>query len=67
MAMTLRLSAEETQALREYAESHHTSMQTVARQAIMAYLDDHSRQTKLATAVTDLLARYPDTLTRLGQ
>ena len=40
MAMTLRLSDEETEALRAYAEATGRSMQDVARQAIHEYVTE---------------------------
>ena len=40
MAMTLRLSDEETLALRQTAEAEHRSMQDVARTAIAEYVQN---------------------------
>jgi predicted transcriptional regulator len=45
--MTLRLSEEESDALRAYAESTNQSMQEVARQAIHEYVTER-RQTREA-------------------
>ncbi len=42
--MTLRLSAEETEALRETARREHRSMQEVAREAIAAYVSSRVRR-----------------------
>jgi len=67
MAMTLRLTPEETEKLRDFAASQERSMQEVAREAIINYIDQDSRQWALNSAIDDLLARYPDTLARLGQ
>jgi predicted transcriptional regulator len=41
--MTLRLTAEETEALRETARREHRSMQEVAREAIAAYVSSRTR------------------------
>jgi predicted transcriptional regulator len=41
MAMTLRLTEEETEALRRTAEAEHRSMQDVARNAIAEYTQNH--------------------------
>lgn len=43
MAMTLRLSDSETEALRGYAEMTGRSMQDVARQAIGEYIRERSK------------------------
>jgi len=51
MPMTLRLSAEETEALRETARREHRSMQEVAREAIAAYVSSRVRRRE------ELLAR----------
>lgn len=48
MAMTLRLSDDETDALRERAALEHRSMQEVAREAIAAYISDRSDRLRLA-------------------
>lgn len=44
MAMTLRLTDEETQALRAAAEREGISMQEVVRKAMRQYVDDWARQ-----------------------
>ena len=43
MAMTLRLTDEETEALRRTAEREDRSMQEVAREAITRYTSDRDR------------------------
>ena len=43
MPMTLRLTAEETEALRETARREHRSMQEVARAAIHEYVTRRAR------------------------
>ena len=42
MAMTLRLTDEETELLRRTAEAENRSMQDVAREAIRAYTTQHA-------------------------
>ena len=55
MPMTLRLSAAETEALRETARREHRSMQEVARQAIGDYVARRTRRRDdhLATIVRE--------------
>lgn len=43
MAMTLRLTDEETEALRRYAEATGRSMQDVAREAIRDYVGERKK------------------------
>lgn len=65
MAMTLRLTEEETEALRRTAEAEGLSMQEVARKAISQYVVgwDRTRDAFLA----DFAARNTGLLDRLGQ
>lgn len=67
MAMTLRLTEEETELLRKMAEREHRSMQEVARLAIVergAQVDwGEEREEILGWATT----RYADLLDRLSQ
>jgi len=53
--MTLRLTEEETEALRSYAHDSGRSMQDVAREAIRAYVSDrtHRRAELLARIVAE--------------
>jgi predicted transcriptional regulator len=67
MAMTLRLTDDETQALRRRAELEGRSMQEVARQAIREYVDGHSRAELLNRVLDEELPRYADALERLGR
>ncbi len=65
MAMTLRLTDDETDALRAYAEDSGRSMQDVAREAIREYVSDRARVraqalSRIVTedrALLDLLAK----------
>jgi predicted transcriptional regulator len=67
MAMTLRLTDDETRALRKRAELEHRSMQDVAREAIREYVENHSRRELLDQVLDDELPRYAEALERLGQ
>lgn len=65
MAMTLRLSDDETEALRTRARLEGRSMQDVARDAVREYVDTHSRQELLQRVSDDELPRYAEALRRL--
>ncbi|MGE4428675.1 MAG: ribbon-helix-helix protein, CopG family [Solirubrobacteraceae bacterium] len=67
MAMTLRLSDEETEALRRRAERESRSMQEVARQAIRFYVESTSREELLDEVLDAELPRYAEALERLGR
>jgi hypothetical protein len=60
MAMTLRLSDEQTEALRRKAEAEHRSMQQVAQSAIDAYVLQPTPQRRVAVPVTELAALFGD-------
>jgi predicted transcriptional regulator len=65
--MTLRLTDEESAALRRRAELEHKSMQDVARQAVREYIENHSRADLLDKVLDEELPRYAEALERLGQ
>ena len=67
MAMTLRLTDDEAQALRMRAEREGRSMQEVARSAVREYIDRTSRRELLDAVLDDELPRYAEALRRLGQ
>lgn len=67
MAMTLRLSDDETAALRARAEAEQRSMQDVARRAITDYLERTSKRALIGGVLDSELTRYADALERLGQ
>ena len=67
MAMTLRLSDDEAEALRRRAEVESRSMQDVARQAVREYVETHSRADLLDRVLDAELPRYAEALERLGQ
>lgn len=67
MAMTLRLSDDESTALREQAAREQRSMQEVARQAVREYLEAHGKRAVLDAVLDTELTRYADALDRLGR
>jgi predicted transcriptional regulator len=67
MAMTLRLTDRETDALRRRAELEGRSMQDVARQAVRDYIERNSKRELLDRVLEAELPRYAEALERLGQ
>ncbi len=67
MAMTLRLTDDETQALRERARREGRSMQEVAREAVRVYIEQTSRRELLDRVLDEDLPRYAEALRRLGE
>lgn len=65
MAMTLRLTDEETEALRARAVLEGRSMQEIAKTAIAAYVSD--RPQRLASAIEAVVAEDAELLHRLSQ
>lgn len=64
MPMTLRLTAEETEALREAARREHRSMQEIARLAIAEYVTRRTRRRDEHLAV--IVHEDAELLRRLG-
>ena len=67
MAMTLRLTDEETEALRQRAQREGRSMQEVARAAVRDYIDRTSRRELLDQVLDEELPRFAEALRRLGE
>ena len=67
MAMTLRLTDEETEALRARAEREGRSMQDVARRAVREYIGRTSERELLDEVLDTELPRYAEALERLGE
>jgi predicted transcriptional regulator len=67
MAMTLRLTADETEALRRQAESEGLSMQDVARAAVREYVERRAHKVRVRRALDRVLAEDADVLKRLGE
>ncbi len=65
MAMTLRLTEEETAALRARAEADGRSMQDVARTAVAEYLN--FRSVRLQEAITRVAVEDSELLDRLSR
>ncbi|HEY5154937.1 MAG TPA: hypothetical protein VIJ47_09410 [Acidimicrobiales bacterium] len=64
MAMTLRLTEEETDALRRQAEAEGRSMQDIAREGIASYIEQHNAP-DIAAIVHRNAVRYAALLERL--
>ena len=67
MAMTLRLTAEEVNALRRRARFEGRSMQELVRQAVREYVENHSRAGLLEAALDEEVPRFAEALDRLGR
>jgi hypothetical protein len=67
MAMTLRLTDAETDALRRRARREGRSMQDVARAAVREYIDRSSRGELLDEVLDEELPRFAEALRRLGE
>jgi predicted transcriptional regulator len=67
MAMTLRLTDDETEALRQRAKREGRSMQDVAREAVRDYIERTSHRELLDEVLDTELPRYAEALRRLGE
>lgn len=67
MAMTLRLTDDETDSLRRRARREGRSMQEVARCAIREYVDGTSQRELLDEVLDEELPGYAEALRRLGE
>jgi plasmid stability protein len=67
MAMTLRLTDSETDALRKRAAFESKSMQDVAREAIREYIEEHSRRDLIDSVLDEELPRFAEALDRLAR
>lgn len=67
MAMTLRLSDEEHDALRERADAEGASMQDVARRAIRDYVTRSEHRDRVGAAASLILDVHADAIDRLGR
>lgn len=65
--MTLRLSDDETEALRRCAQREGRSMQEIVRQSVREYVDTTSRRQLLDRVLDAELPRYAEALERLGE
>jgi plasmid stability protein len=67
MAMTLRLSEEQSAALRVRAEIEGRSMQDVAKSALEEYIESHSRADLITRVLDEELPRYAEAMRRLAE
>ena len=67
MAMTLRLTEEEQDALRERAALEGTSMQDAARRAVREYIAKADHRDRVAAAAELITQRHAVALQRLGE
>jgi len=67
MAMTLRLTEDETDALRRRAQLEGRSMQEVARSAVRDYIERTSTRELIDDVLDEELPRYAEALRRLGE
>ena len=67
MAMTLRLTEEEQDALRMRAALDGTSMQEAVRRAVREYVARSDHRDRVAAAADAIMERHADALRRLGE
>ena len=67
MAMTLRLTEEEQDALRMRAALDGTSMQEAVRRAVREYVARADHRDRVAAAAEVIMERHADALRRLGE
>jgi len=67
MAMTLRLTDEETEALRAEAERESRSMQEVARAAVREYVARRGNAQLVDDELRYVVTTYSEALRRLGE
>lgn len=67
MAMTLRLTDDEHEALRRRAEVEGISMQDAARRAVRAYIERSEHRDRVTMAAASVLTAHADALRRLGE
>jgi len=67
MAMTLRLTDDEQQALRTRAEAEGISMQDAARRAVRDYVAQGQHRDRVFAAARRVMDAHRDALERLGR
>jgi predicted transcriptional regulator len=67
MAMTLRLTDDEHEALRERAEAEGISMQEAARRAVREFVTRGQHRERVGAAAAKIMDRHGDALRRLGE
>jgi plasmid stability protein len=67
MTMTLRLTEDEQQALRERAAAEGVSMQDAARRAVRDYITSAEHRDRVGDAARRVVDTHADALRRLGE
>lgn len=67
VAMTLRLTDEESAALRKQAEKEGRSMQDVARSAVRDYIERDAHRFRVVASAATGAKQYAEALRRLGE
>lgn len=67
MAMTLRLTEAEQEALRARAAADGVSMQDAARQAVRAYVERRAHEDRVGSAAEAVIAAHADALDLLSR
>ena len=67
MAMTLRLTDDEQQVLKERADAEGVSMQDAARRAVREYVERGAHVSRVIEAAKQVIATHGDALDRLGR
>jgi hypothetical protein len=67
MAMTLRLTEDEQEALRERAEAEGISMQEAARRAVREYVAHGGHRDRVSSAARRVMGVHAEALRRLGE
>ncbi len=67
MAMTLRLTDAEHDALRRRAELDGISLQEAARRAVREFVDRDDHRDRVASATAKILVAHEEALRRLGE
>ena len=67
MAMTLRLTDDEAQALRDCADAFGISMQEMARMAVRDFVASSQHRDRVSFAASRVASAHADALRRLGE
>jgi hypothetical protein len=67
MAMTLRLTEDEQEALRERAAVEGISMQEAARRAVRTYVTQGQHRDRVSAAARRVMDAHADAIERLGR
>ena len=67
MAMTLRLTDSEKEALRERADAEGISMQEAARRAVREYVSRRAHRDRVDAAADRIVDAHADAIERLGR